>query len=84
MHLAKSKPYPSPIEWRWVNLVASNALELKVIQLLQMRYGPVDAKRVLSGPGLVELFRILTEIHTAAQVMANAQNDRVVDEIRVS
>ena len=70
-----------------VSLVASNALEFEVIQLLQKRYGHVSAERVLSGPGLVDLFHTLTEIkgekcteiHTAAQVMASAHAPQTRD-----
>ena len=76
-----------------VSLSASNHLEFEVIQHLQQRYGHVSAERVLSGAGLVDLYRALCEIegfqgpllHTAAEVLTqgkeafNAQAEHTLD-----
>jgi glucokinase len=67
-----------------VSLSAANAHEFAVIQELQKRYGHVSAERVLSGAGLVDLYRSLCEINgdegesgrditTPADVLARAQ-----------
>lgn len=64
-----------------VTLSAQNELEFAAIGQLRQRYGHVSAERVLSGPGLVDLYHALCalkdgqgrEITTAAEVMARAQ-----------
>jgi glucokinase len=64
-----------------VTLSAGNAQEYAVIEHLRQRYGHVSAERVLSGPGLVDLYHALCmlqdgqgrEITTPAEVMARAE-----------
>ena len=64
-----------------VTLSAQDATEFAVISQLQKRYGHVSAERVLSGPGLVDLYHALCElkdgqgreITTPAEVMERAQ-----------
>lgn len=43
-------------------LAAGNELELDILRLLVRRYGHVDNERVLSGPGLVNLYGCLCEL----------------------
>jgi len=65
-----------------VTLAATNRLEFEVFQLLQKRHGHVSAERVLSGPGLIDLFHALAEIKgeggfevtSAAQVLTMASS----------
>ncbi|MEJ1095613.1 MULTISPECIES: glucokinase [unclassified Pseudoxanthomonas] len=47
-------------------LAAGNELELDVVRLLMRRYGHVDNERVLSGPGLVNLYGCLCELRGAS------------------
>ena len=64
-----------------VTLSASNDLEYAAIAQLRQRYGHVSAERILSGPGLVDLYHALCElkdgqgreITTPAEVMARAE-----------
>lgn len=43
-------------------LAPGNALEVEVLRLLLQRFGHVDNERVLSGPGLVNLYTCLCEL----------------------
>lgn len=45
-----------------VTLPATNPLEWAVLQRLQKKWGHVSAERVLSGPGLVNLYQALSDI----------------------
>lgn len=64
-----------------VTLSAGNAQEYAVIEHLRVRYGHVSAERVLSGPGLVDLYHALCELQdgqgreitTPAEVMERAE-----------
>ncbi|MFO6418721.1 glucokinase [Hylemonella sp. W303a] len=64
-----------------VTLSASNAQEYAVIEHLRVRYGHVSAERILSGPGLVDLYHALCELQdgqgreitTPAEVMERAE-----------
>jgi glucokinase len=47
-------------------LAAGNELELDVLRLLVRRFGHVDNERVLSGPGLVNLYGCLCELRGAS------------------
>jgi glucokinase len=77
--------WPISGEGGHVTLSATNELEFEVIRCLEKRYGHVSAERVLSGPGLVDLFHVLSKINGetademthAAQVMASANEGRV-------
>ncbi len=44
-------------------LAAQTEIEYRVIELIRQRYGHVSAERVLSGPGLVDLYLALRQIH---------------------
>lgn len=45
-----------------VTLAAADAFEAKVIGILRQRFGHVSAERVLSGPGLVNLYEALATL----------------------
>jgi glucokinase len=47
-------------------LAAGNELELDILRLLVRRFGHVDNERVLSGPGLVNLYGCLCELRGAS------------------
>lgn len=49
-----------------VDLAPSNAREIALLERLQQRFDHVSLERVLSGPGLVNLYRALAEIDGAA------------------
>ncbi|RZA17067.1 MAG: ROK family protein, partial [Lysobacteraceae bacterium] len=51
-----------PSEAGHAALAANTVLELDVVRILHGRYGHVAAERVLSGPGLVNLYRALCEL----------------------
>lgn len=51
-----------PSEAGHAALAANTPLELDVVRLLQSRFGHVDNERVLSGPGLINLYRALCEL----------------------
>ncbi len=55
-----------PSEAGHATLAASTPLELDVVRLLQARFGHVDNERVLSGPGLVNLYDALCELRGVA------------------
>ena len=49
-------------------LAAQNETEYRVIELIRQRYGHVSAERVLSGPGLVDLYLALRQLQKQAPV----------------
>ena len=68
-----------PSEAGHAALAANTPLELDVVRLLQARFGHVDNERVLSGPGLMNLYRALCELrgvqprwHAPAELVAAA------------
>lgn len=75
-----AEAWPLSGEGGHVTLAASTEREFRVIQVLQARYGHVSAERVLSGPGLVDLYHALLalegkrgiEIVSPAQVLERA------------
>lgn len=77
----QNKWVPISGEGGHVSLSAANALEFAAIELLRKRYGHVSAERVISGPGLVDLYHALCElkdgqgreITSPAEVLARAQ-----------
>lgn len=63
-----------------VTLAATDALEESVVRRLRERFGHASAERALSGPGLVNLYVALCEVHAvpaqpieAAEVSARAR-----------
>lgn len=67
---------PLPGEGGHVSLPATNEQEAAILSLLQKEFGYVSAERVLSGQGLVNLYRALavykkeTPLHTTPQEIA--------------
>ncbi len=51
-----------PTEGGHRDLAASTKREWKLVESLQKRFGHVSAERVLSGPGLVNLYRAICEV----------------------
>jgi glucokinase len=72
-----------PIEGRWialagegghVSLAPANAREDEALDLMRRRFGHVSAERALSGPGLVNLYNVLSEIDgVPAQIYGAAE-----------
>lgn len=56
------RPGVQPSEAGHAALAANTALELDVVRLLQAKFGHVDNERVLSGPGLMNLYGALCEL----------------------
>jgi glucokinase len=63
-----------PVDRRWVaitgegghvSLAPASDRESQVLEIMRQRFGHVSAERALSGPGLVNLYRILAEIDGA-------------------
>lgn len=82
-----------PSEAGQAALAAGTPLELEVVRLLQARFGHVASERVLSGPGLVNLYQALCALrglpsgwHTPAQLVAaaNGGKDAVAADAVVS
>jgi glucokinase len=53
---------PVPTEGGHITLTATNETEDAIIATLRKRFGHVSAERILSGPGLVNLYSALAEI----------------------
>jgi glucokinase len=73
--LAASGWLPLPGEGGHATMAAANGRESAVLDRMRARYDHVSAERVLSGPGLVDLYNTLSEIddvpavaYTAAQI----------------
>jgi glucokinase len=71
----RSGALPIPSEGGHVTMAATNAQEGAVLDLIRKRYDHVSAERLLSGPGLVNLYGALCELanvpvgpFTAAQI----------------
>jgi glucokinase len=57
-----------------VTLAATNDLEAALIDRLQQRFGHASAERALSGPGLVNLYTALCDLHaTTATALSPAE-----------
>jgi len=57
---------PLETEGGHVTMPAMNAREADVLAALRVRFGHVSAERVLSGPGLVNLYRAIAEVDGVA------------------
>jgi glucokinase len=55
-------PVPVPGEGGHVTMAPADARESAVLELMRARYDHVSAERVLSGPGLVNLYNALSEL----------------------
>jgi len=62
----RGKWCPVPAEGGHVTLPASNDREAEIIRELRQRHGHVSAERVISGPGLLALYRLLASRSRAA------------------
>jgi len=51
-----------PTEGGHVTMAASNAMEDKVLDILRQKFGHVSAERVLSGPGLVNIYTAIIKV----------------------
>ena len=58
----RSGAVPIPAEGGHVTMAPANAQESAVLDLMRRRYDHVSAERVLSGPGLVNLYATLCEL----------------------
>jgi glucokinase len=59
---AQGKWWPLSTEGGHRDLAATSEREWQVVQILQQRFGRASAERVLSGPGLVNLYQALCEL----------------------
>lgn len=56
---------PIPGEGGHTTMAPANARESAILDIMRKRYGHVSAERVLSGPGLVNLYNTLCELSAA-------------------
>lgn len=80
--LSRRGSSPLSTEGGHTTLAATNSREWVVIETLQKRFGRVSNERVLSGPGLVNLYSALSEIEgesprdtTAAEIVERIDED---------
>ncbi len=67
-------PKPMPGEGGHVTMAPADARESAVLEIMRSRYDHVSAERVLSGPGLVNLYNTLCELeHVKAAPLTAAQ-----------
>ena len=74
---------PIPGEGGHVTMAPANARESAVLDFMRKRYDHVSAERVLSGPGLVNLYAALCELSAvpaASFAPAQITNPRIWDE----
>ena len=79
----QSGAVPIPGEGGHVTMAPANARESAVLDLMRKRYDHVSAERVLSGPGLVNLYATLCELAAAPAapfMPAQITNPRMWDE----
>lgn len=67
-------PLPVPGEGGHVTMAAASARESAVLDIMRGRYDHVSAERVLSGPGLINLYNALCELsHVPAAQLTPSQ-----------
>ena len=79
----RSGAVPIPAEGGHVTMAPANAQESAVLNLMRRRFDHVSAERVLSGPGLVNLYAALCELSAvpaASFTPAQITNPRIWDE----
>jgi glucokinase len=59
LHRVDGRLVPAPTEGGHADFAARNAAEIVVLRALTAEFGRVDCERVVSGPGLVNLHRVL-------------------------
>ena len=72
---------PIPTQGGHSDLAANTSLEIEILTLLQKKFGHVAVERILSGPGIVNLYEALCEIngkdilfHSPSEITAAAIN----------
>ena len=68
LHNVEGRFIPSPSEGGHADFPARNEREIALLRDVIVRYGRADVERVVSGPGLVNLFRITHDRRCAAEV----------------
>ena len=79
----RSGAVPIPAEGGHVTMAPANVQESAILDLMRRRYDHVSAERVLSGPGLVNLYAALCELSAvpaASFTPAQITNPRIWDE----
>jgi len=72
---------PIPTQGGHSDLAPNTSLEIEILTLLQKKFGHVAVERILSGPGIVNLYEALCEIngkdilfHSPSEITAAAIN----------
>lgn len=87
LHWDGQQHWPSPSEGGHSDFAPRNALEVELLEWLIVQFGHVSWERVLSGPGLGNLYRFLrdtgkaTESADAAKKMVNSDPNAVIAEL---
>ena len=87
LHWDGQQHWPSPSEGGHSDFSPRNALEIELLQWLIAQFGHVSWERILSGPGLGNLYRFLRdtgkapEDATVAKRMAAADPNAVITEL---
>jgi len=89
--LSRGGSSPLATEGGHTTLAATNQREWAVIETLQKKFGRVSNERVLSGPGLVNLYSALSQIEgespritTAAEIVERVDEDaRCLEAVRM-
>src|SRR5207247_7758561 len=68
LHNVEGRFIPSPSEGGHADFPARNEREIALLRDLIVRYGRADVERVVSGPGLINVFRITHDQRRAAEV----------------
>lgn len=68
LHNVNGRLIPSPSEGGHADFAARTEREIALVRDLVARYGRAEVERVLSGPGLVNIFRITHDAACAARV----------------
>ncbi len=71
---------PIPTEGGHTDFGPRNALEDELLQWLRARYGRVSYERILSGPGIADLYRFLTDTRRGAEPPAVARRFATTDD----
>ncbi len=87
LHWDGQQHWPSPSEGGHSDFSPRNALEIELLQWLMAQFGHVSWERVLSGPGLGNLYRFVrdtgkgTESPAVAERMAKEDPNAVITEL---
>jgi len=75
---------PLPSEAGHADFAPTNEIEVELLRYLQAKHGRVSYERVVSGSGLLEVYRFLRDMHyfpEAVEVISTAEADRAPAEI---